>query len=549
MYRPSRWLARAAVITGLGGGLIIGSAGAAQAHAVLQRTSPVDGSVVATAPRQVTLTFGEDVGVTSDDVQVYDDQLHRVDTGHAGHITGHGDTVGVALRPGLPHGTYTVTWRVISADSHPVSGGFTFSVGAPSHVAGTIAGLGGGSRTVGVLLGAMRFLGYLGLIAGPGGLAFLMLWPAGRRDRPTRRIITSGLLLSVVAAAGAFVLEAPYGQGQPLGKVFRSAGLNDVAGSRYGHALLIRLGLFLVLLLLPRKLWGQRTAAGLLTLALSAAAIVTWAVAGHGGVGSAVPLSVLSQSTHIAAMTVWLGGLLLLTTRVLSREHRHEVMTVIPAFSTVALACVATIVVTGTYQAYREIGLSWTALATTTYGKLVLAKVVGIAALIALGSLARRTLTFLRPSTTAGMPKRLNQLRAGVAFEAQIGIAVLVLTSILVNTIPAKQSVPSVARQTLTATGLRLVVTINPTKTGPATINLTANTSTGAPQAIDAVTGTLSLAARGISSLPVTFSVRHGSDTATAQTSFASPGTWRLSVDLQTSPIDATTFATNFDVK
>lgn len=254
MCRLSRWLARAAVIAGLGGGLVIGSAAAAQAHAVLERTSPAEGSVVSAAPRQVTLTFGEDVGVTGDDVQVYDDQLHRVDTGHAGHITGRGDTVGVALRPGLPHGTYTVTWRVISADSHPVSGGYTFSIGAPSHVAVTVAGLGGGSRTVGVLLGAMRFLGYLGLIAGPGGLAFLMLWPAGQRDRPTRRIITSGLVLSVVAAAGAFVLEAPYGQGQPLSKAFDSGALNDVVGSRYGHALLIRLGLFLVLLALPRRL-------------------------------------------------------------------------------------------------------------------------------------------------------------------------------------------------------------------------------------------------------------------------------------------------------
>jgi copper transport protein len=549
MYRPSRWLARAAVVAGLSSGLIIGSAAAAQAHAVLEQTSPAEGSIVATAPRQVTLTFGENVDLSSDDVQVYNDQLHRVDTGHAGHITGHDDTVGVALHPSLPHGTYTVTWRVISADSHPVSGGYTFSIGAPSHVAGTVAGLGGGSRTVGVLLGTMRLLGYLGLIAGAGGLAFLLLWPAGPRDLPTRRIITTGLLLSVVAAAGGFVLEAPYGQGQPLSTAFHWAGLSDVANSRYGHALLIRLGLFLVLLAIPRKLWGQRNAAGSLPLVLCAAAIVTWAVAGHGGVGNDVPLSILSQSIHVAAMTVWLGGLLLLATRLLSREHRGDAMTIVPRFSAVALICVATIVVTGSYQAYREIGISWTALATTTYGKLVLAKVVGIAALIALGSLARRTLRGLRRQTAQTTPQGLDRLRAGVAFEVQIGIAVLVLTSILVNTVPAKQSESAVAHQTLTAPGLRLDVTVNPTRTGPATISLTASTSTGAPQPITTVTGSLSLASRGIASLPVTFTVRRGSDIATAQTSFAASGTWRLSLDLQTSPIDATSLATNFDVK
>jgi len=119
--------------------------------------------VLPAAPTQVTLDFGEPVGVEAGAVRVFDDKLHRVDSGDP---SGAGARVGIGLRSGLRAGTYTVTWRVISADSHPVAGGFTFSIGHPSKVIGTVRGESGGSRLVGQLLGAARFAGYAGLVLG-----------------------------------------------------------------------------------------------------------------------------------------------------------------------------------------------------------------------------------------------------------------------------------------------------------------------------------------------------------------------------------------------
>ena len=174
-------------------GWLVASAPAAHAHAVLEQTTPAAGAVVATAPAQVTLRFGEQVAVQQGSVRVFDPGLHRVDVGGTHHVGGSGSVVGVDLPRTLSAGTYTVTWRVISADSHPVDGSFTFSIGHPSTVEGSVARQNHGSRAVGVLLGVARLVGYAGLVCCVGvGLVLIVLWPAGRRFAKSRRLVWSG---------------------------------------------------------------------------------------------------------------------------------------------------------------------------------------------------------------------------------------------------------------------------------------------------------------------------------------------------------------------
>lgn len=132
-----RPLAAAAVLAALVGmvfGLLLGGAGPASAHAALTGSDPQDGAVVATAPKEVTLTFSEQVALGDDSIRILDPDGKRADTGAAPRDLQSGSTVkyGVSLHAGLPDGTYTVAWQAVSADSHPVSGAFTFSVGAPS---------------------------------------------------------------------------------------------------------------------------------------------------------------------------------------------------------------------------------------------------------------------------------------------------------------------------------------------------------------------------------------------------------------------------------
>src|SRR5690349_6651747 len=107
--------------------MLVLTAGPASAHANLLATSPGDGAHLDAAPPIVSLTFSEPISASLGAVKVFDQNAHRVDNGN---VVARDATVTVGLESGVGDGAYTVTWRVISADSHPVRGAFTFTVGS-----------------------------------------------------------------------------------------------------------------------------------------------------------------------------------------------------------------------------------------------------------------------------------------------------------------------------------------------------------------------------------------------------------------------------------
>jgi len=98
---------------------------AAHAHAMLDHASPAVGSAVASAPREVSLTFTQNLEAGFSSVQVTDANGARVDQGKP-QISG--STMRVGLKS-LAQGTYRVRWHVLSVDTHKTEGSFTFSVG------------------------------------------------------------------------------------------------------------------------------------------------------------------------------------------------------------------------------------------------------------------------------------------------------------------------------------------------------------------------------------------------------------------------------------
>lgn len=531
--------------------LLLLGATPASAHAVLERATPAAGSVLHTAPARVTLTFGEPVTVAGDAIRVYDDHLRRADRGGSDHAGGRADTVGVRLRPHLPAGTYTVTWRVVSADTHPVSGGVTFSVGHPSTVAGAVHGEAGGSRLVGVLLGTARLAGFVGIVGLGVAFALFVLWPGGREDRRARRLVWTGWGLLVAGTVGGLLLQGPYGAGDSIAHLHLAATLD----TRFGVLSLVRLGLLAVLAAV--LVAGGAPALTVLGLGV----LVTVAAAGHAGTGSQLPLALASDVTHLAAMAVWLGGLALVLACLLRADRAGTLAAVLPRFSRWAFASVAVIVVTGTYQSWREVG-AWDALVHTPYGRLLLAKICCADVLVALGNLARMwvrrhylaaTGGLLTPRVTAyaqdagepAGPSRgaVTALRRGLAAEIVVGVVVLVLTTVLVNTAQARETFAPRYTTSATANGTRLQVTLDRAHTGPATIGLRVTTPGGAAQHVQRVTGALSLPAQQVGPLPVDFTGTQ------ALTAFSVPGRWLLDVTVQTSDTDATAFRVTLPIR
>jgi copper transport protein len=330
------------------------------------------------------------------------------------------------LRPGLGRGTYTVGWHVISADSHPVQGAFTFSVGAPSSTVVTPASLQPpGSKLVGFAFGAVRWLAFCCFALLIGGVALVIYcWPAGA-SRPGMLRLAMGAWGGLAAATlAAILLQGVYGAGQGLGHVFWPDVLHATLSSRYGRSLGIRLILVVVALVVFSVALGSlqagsgkaRRAAAAIWPIVTIGLASTWSLADHAGVGIQVPLAVPSDVIHLSAIAIWMGGLVSLVTIVLrpadtagatrrgQRQHYQsataEAARVVSRFSPIALGCVAAIVATGTYQSWRGVG-SWGALFETTYGRLLLVKIGAMCALIALGNLARQRVQKLRAPIAA----------------------------------------------------------------------------------------------------------------------------------------------------
>jgi copper transport protein len=404
--------------------LLLFSGAPASAHAALRTTDPDDGSVVGQAPRSVTLTFTESVGLLDDSFRVFGPDQRRVHTGEAQHADGRSDTARVGLPGKLAQGTYTVAWRVVSADSHPVSGAFTFSVGKRSATTAQVDTGPAEDPLTGGLYDAARYLAYLAAALLVGTAAFALLCrPAD--TSPLRRPLVAAWWTLLGSTAVLLLLRAPYETGAGPAAAFDVSDLGRTLTSRPGLALLARLAVLLLtaafLVRLSRRRDPQEPAPAVLAAgtALAAALALTWAAAEHASAGIQVPLAMTSSVLHLLATGVWLGGLvaLLLTLRRASGDALTEV---VPRFSRIAFASVTVLVVTGVYQSWRGLG-SLSALTGTSYGRLLLAKLVAVTALLLAAGYSRRwTARLAAPAAvlTAAVPERVPQpVGAGARVE------------------------------------------------------------------------------------------------------------------------------------
>ncbi|MFJ9587198.1 copper resistance CopC/CopD family protein [Streptomyces acidicola] len=433
--------------------------GTAAAHAGLTSSSPAAGEVLPDRPAQVALTFGEPVIADGDAIRVYDNRMRRVDLG--GHLGAEPRrTVRVALPGSLREGTFFVAWRVTSADGHPKADTFRFSIGSTSRVVGAVPSPGGSDDTwSGPLLDAARGLGYAGLALGPGVLlVVLWLWPAGLRDRRTRALLGGGLGLLGVSTLAVLAADALGTHGHPSTVAGSATGSTERAAlAGYAHTVrfygLLALGAATCLL----------TALGRVTkpLALGTTAVVTvllgtWPLTGHSVTGRFAPLGVVADLAHLAAMTMWLGGLALAAAVLTRPTTPAELAAVLPRFSRLAFTSVVVLVVTGTFQSWRA-ELSVGALVDTPYGRLLLLKLVAVAVVVALGGLTRRWVhrqvpspasvpdaphgaggtTLVRTSVaTRAVPDadRVRVLRRTLVTELLVGACVLAVTTAMVVT-------------------------------------------------------------------------------------------------------------------
>ncbi|WP_418957994.1 copper resistance CopC/CopD family protein [Streptomyces tritici] len=390
-------------------GALLAGAAPANAHAALTGSDPQDGAVVATAPKEVNLTFSEQVAMGDDAIRVLDPSGKRIDTGEIRDLcSGALVRYGVGLRSGLPDGTYTVAWQTVSADSHPISGAFTFSIGAPSRTSVSLPEREAGGGPVGVLYGVARYLAYAGFVVLAGGAAFVLAcWPRGASVRPVQRLVVRGWLTLTAATLAMLLLRHPYTGSGALADAFDLGGLKAVLETKTGAALVSRLMLLGAAALFVAVLFGAYTKRTdekerkdlTFGLALGGTVVAagiagTWALSEHASTGLQPGIAMPVDILHLLAVAAWLGGL---TTLLVALYRSPDIEpTSVQRFSRVAFGSVVVLAATGLYQSWRQVG-SWSGLTDTSYGRLLLLKTGLVAVLVAVAWLSRTWTTRLTP--------------------------------------------------------------------------------------------------------------------------------------------------------
>ncbi|MEU7758256.1 copper resistance protein CopC/CopD [Micromonospora aurantiaca] len=527
--------------------LLLAPASPAAAHAVLVSSSPAASAVVPEAPAQVVITFSEGVRKVPGKVRVIAPDGSRADRGEP---TFQGAEVTIPVDPSGGRGTYLVSYRVISADSHPVSGAFTYSVGAPSEPP---TDSGSDNRANPVTENAVKvakYAGYVGLLllVGPA-LVLAALWPRRLSRRGPARLAWTGLGLLAVATVAEVWLQVPYVNGGGLFDVTGS-GLSDVLGSAYGTTHLVRLGLLAAAAFLLRPLFAGpigRTD-GIILAVLGGAALFTWPLAGHAAASPAPAVSVVVDAVHLGGMAVWLGGLVMLAVFLLRRADERELDAILPIWSRWAALAVAALLLAGTVQGLIEVaGLQ--ALFDTTYGRLLLAKIALFVLVIGVAAYSR---ALVRRRVAAGRP---GSMRRAVVAELAITAVVLGVSATLVQTTPARTAAANVAgaeqgyfSATLSSPLYSLEVQVDPAETGNNSMHLYAYTKDSRPQPVQEWKVTAALPSAGIE--PITVPLLPLSDNhATGEVNLPARGDWQVRITVRTSDIDQATVTATVPIK
>ncbi|MFG1775869.1 copper resistance CopC/CopD family protein [Micromonospora sp. NPDC049051] len=545
-----RWSARLIATAGLlvtVVALLIAPAGPARAHAVLVSSSPIASAVVSNGPAEVVLTFSESVRKVPGKIRVIAPDGSRADRGEPAF---EGTVVTIPVDPAGERGTYLVSYRVISADSHPVSGAFTYSVGAPSTPPVDSGDDSRADPVVGNAVKVAKYAGYTGLLllVGPA-LVLAALWPRRLPRRGPARLAWAGLGLLAVATVANLLLQVPYTAG---GGVFdvTGEGLSEVLGSSFGAAHLVRLGLLAAAAFLLRPLMaGPVERSDLVILGvLGAAALVTWPLAGHPAASPAPAVSVVVDAVHLGGMAVWLGGLVMLAVFLLRRADERELGAILPIWSRWAALAVSALLLAGIVQALIEVATP-RALVDTTYGRLVLAKIGLFVLVIAVAAYSRQ---LVRRRTAAGRP---TPMRRAVWAELAITAVVLGLSAVLVQTTPARTAGADVAgatdgyfSTTLTSPNYSLQVELDPARRGNNTVHFYAYTKDNRPQPVVEWRATAALPAAGIEAIQVPL-LPLTDNHATGEINFPAAGEWQLRITVRTSDIDQATVTATVPIR
>jgi copper transport protein len=263
-------------------------------------------------------------------------------------------------------------------------------------------------------------------------------------------------------------------------------------------------------------------------------------LAGHASTGDWSTAAVIADTIHVAAMSLWIGGLVVLAVVALPRNAPLTARDAVERFSKLALWCVVALVATGAFQTWRQVG-SLDALRSTDFGRILVVKLVLVALIVVFAAFSREVVLRILPppprEPSPGVPvvaggsdddggedrtddgpddgpddvdeqTELRRLRRSVWAEIATAAAILAATALLVNAAPAKTAVAApteggVAGITLRGDKINVDVTATPAVAGANDLHVDLSNASGAPKDVDELTVTFAQPDQGIAPIEV----------------------------------------------
>jgi len=460
-----------------------------------------------------------------------------------------------------------------------------------------------GSTIVGVIFWLIRFAAFVGLVLLVGiPTVITLVWRAGGTTRRIGTLLWISWAVLLFCSVSGIAVQGVYAAALPLTDIVRPSLFNEVLHTRFGEIEVLRVILLAafvpVVLGIQSRLHGR---AGRFVwwipygAAVGIGLLFTPGLAGHASTGSNVAFSMTLDVFHLGAVAVWFGGLAvlaaLLIPGLLPDDGPEDIRRTAATFSAYAFLAVVVVIATGVVQSLRQVG-SLYALFNTVYGRTLLVKVGLVIVLIALGAVSRRvvlgawavpligrrSLRRSSPLCPASSPVEGNELAASmniddrpvnrsravapavveeekapqgnrgwetrslqrsVLAEISIALAVLAVTALLVNAVPARQAASQPFSQSFNTLGVQVNAIVAPARVGPGNqFHFYILGRLGQPVAIPELDATISLPAQGIGPLSIPLVVATLGHLRATDVTIPLAGNWILTLTVRTTAID-----------
>ena len=528
----------------------------AYGHPFLLDSEPSQGQNVAGGTTQIITHYSEAVEINFSELKIYDSNGNQVDNRDTAYYNAESSLV-ITTSP-LEDGVYTIASKVLSkVDGHLVHAAIIFGVG-DVQIDASLFESQEQSETTFIPESIARFPGLVGQTIVLGGIiASIVIWSTGQtRFKEQIALIESSFKAKFSKVIGFGIIAVFASNFIMLGvQTWRlETSPLDVIQTTFGHTWLTRM--ILTIILIGIWFWIERknqvsikTQLPMLVFAL--ALIATTTMMGHGASTEMVPPIILDY-IHNLLSSIWIGGVIFLGFVVLPSITKLDgtvrdkiTISLIPRFSAMIIISLGILIITGpTLLWFLDSNVS--SLTDSTYGKLIMLKIAIASVMISFGGFYQ--IRFIQQAKKdLKSTSVFKKLKRPLRFEAGLGIALLAVVALLVNSsLPAGEIQSVSAEQGMTgyesslfSENARFDVTVAPVGIGVNQINVIVLGLDDQPLSdISSLKIKVSNPSRSIASIEaeVTENKISGQDIFTkysAEPTFSFAGIWQIELEAQ----------------